>query len=152
MQQEEEAGTKTDQYADQKIGEHNGDHGGDEGQELRATITPHLFEEFRTCELEPRHHQDGGQSRKRNPINHRGQKEHTSCEQDSVGDCGKPGPRAGGSVYRTTHDHRGDRHGSNESGQHIACTLREQFTIRRGDAPLRIQLVGGLKVEERLQA
>ena len=148
MQQEEDAGAKTDQYTDEKIGEHNGDYGGDEGQELRSAITPHLSEELRARELEARHYQDGGERREWNPIDHRGQKEHTPGEQDSVGNCGKPGPRAGGSVYRTTHDHRGDRHGSDESGQQIACALREQFTIGRGDAPLRIQLVGGLKVKK----
>ena len=54
-------------------------------------------------------------------------------------------------IHRTAHDHRRHRQSADQSGGHVAHPLRDQFSVRRRDASLRVEFVDRFEVQQRLE-
>ena len=122
-----------------------------EGDELVAPLAPHLLDQRRAGQLDPRDQQDRRQAGQRDQVQPRGQEHDADQQQDAVDDRRELRPAAGVDVHRAADDHRRDRQPADQPGDHVPDPLGQQFPARgRGPLP-RVELVDRLQVQQRLQ-
>jgi hypothetical protein len=150
-QDEREGGAQADQHADQEVRHDDRDDGDHERQELRPALPPHAHGDLGARELEARDDEHGGERGERHSIDQLGEEHDRHDEQHTVPDRRQPRAGARVDVDRAADDDRRHRQGAREAGEHVADALREQLAVRRRHALVRVELVGRLEVQQRLE-
>ena len=138
--------------ADQEVGGEDRDDRADEGEQVLRAHRPRVAKVARVGQPEPRVDEDRGERGERDQVEQRRHGEHRDGEEGAVGERGAPRPSAGPDVRRAAHDHARHRQPADEPREHVAGALREQLAVGGRVSLVRVELVGGLEAEQRLEA
>ena len=121
--------TETQQHTGQQVGEDDRQRRRGIGEHRHPPITTQTAKGFQVDQFETGIHQHTSQTRHRNALQHTRQQQHERQQPQAMENRRITRGRPGLDVGRTAHDHPGHRQRADQSAEHIAYTLRRQFTV-----------------------
>ena len=122
-----------------------------EDDELLAAHLVHVFELLRRCQSKARKHEHRGECRERYPINEERDECYEGEQKDAVEHVCEPCTRAVINIRFASYDFGDHRETTDECGEGVADTYREEIFVEVSFAAPGIDLIDGLCAQERLE-
>ena len=151
VENEQDAHSQTNQNADKQVRQddrHNGDH---KGKKLMSALPPHLFEQRRAGQFKTCDNQNPGESGQGNLIEPGRNEKHTEEKEDAMKDGAQFGPASRIDIHRASNNDAGQGESADQTTRNISKTLSHQLAIGRSLPLVRVDLVHGFEIQERLE-